>query len=115
VVSGAVDGSPEFIWNSGDFAPQWIEIDLGAPQSIGRVALLSAQSPEGDTVHRVLARASAGDPYELLHEFAGFTSDAQWIHYSPQEPWENVRYLRIKTIGSPSWVAWREIQVYPPG
>lgn len=111
--SGAVDGSSEFIWNSGDYAPQWIEIDLGSPQSIGEISLLTAQSPDGDTVHRVLGKASAGAPYDLLYEFAGFTTDDQWLHHAPSAPWENVRYLRIRTIESPSWVAWREIQVYP--
>ena len=112
--SGAVDGVFDFIWNSGDYAPQWIEIDLGSPQPIGRISLLTAQSPDGDTVHRVLGKARAGDPYQLLHEFAGLTMDYQWLDHSPPTPWENVRFLRVKTTTSPSWVAWREIQVFPP-
>jgi Ca2+-binding RTX toxin-like protein len=113
--SGAVDGSTEFLWNSGDYAPQWVEIDLGSPKAIGRISLLTAQSPDGDTVHRVLGKARAGDPYQLLHEFTGFTTDDQLLDHSPLTPWENVRFVRIETITSPSWVAWREIRVYPPG
>jgi len=112
--SGAVDGSSEFLWNSGDYAPQWIEIDLGSPQPIGQISLLTAQLPDGNTVHRVLGKAAPGDPYQLLHEFTGFTTDDQWLDYSPLTPWENVRFLRVETTVSPSWVAWREIEVYPP-
>jgi hypothetical protein len=62
----------------------------------------------------VLGKARAGDPYQLLHEFAGLTMDYQWLDHSPPTPWENVRFLRVKTTTSPSWVAWREIQVFPP-
>ncbi len=112
--SMAVDGAFDFIWNSGDYAPQWIEIDLGSPQPIGQISLLTAQLPRGDTVHRVLGKAGAGDPYQLLYEFTGFTTDGQWLDYSPPTPWEDVRFLRVETTTSPSWVAWREIRVYGP-
>jgi hypothetical protein len=110
--SGAVDGSPEFTWNSGDHAPQWIEIDLGSSKAIGGISLLGTQLPDGDTVHRVMGKARASDSYRLLHEFTCFTMEGQWLEYSPPTPWENVRFLRVKTTMSPSWVAWREIQVY---
>jgi len=112
--SGAVDGTTEFTWNAGDFAPQWIEIDLESPQAIGRIALLTAQLPDGDTVHRVLGKAGADDPYELLHEFAGFTTEGEWLIYTPPTPWEDVRFVRVRTTVSPSWIAWREIEVNPP-
>ncbi len=112
--SAAVDGGCGTVWNSGDYAPQWIEIDLGTPQAVGQISLLTAQLPPGDTLHRVLGKARPGDPYQLLHEFEGFTTDAQWLDYSPPTPWEDVRFLRVETTMSPSWVAWREIQLYPP-
>lgn len=113
--SGAVDGVTEFTWNAGALAPQWIEIDLGSPQTIGRIALLTTQLPDGDTVHRVLGKATAGDPYTLLHEFAGFTTEGEWLEVSPPTAWDDVRFLRIQTTVSPSWVAWREIEVYVAG
>lgn len=108
----AVDGDPSTLWNAGAFASQWIEIDLGATRSIEEISLLTAQSPEGETVHRVLGRTGAADPYRPLHEFAGFTSDDRWLTYSPPAPWENVRFLRVETTVSPSWVAWREIVIH---
>jgi hypothetical protein len=112
--SMAVDGGSGTYWNSGDLAPQWIEIDLGRPQTIGRISLLTAQLPDGDTVHRVLGKGSAGDPYRLLHAFAGLTTEHQWLHYAPPKPWVDVRFVRVWTTVSPSWVAWKEIRLYPP-
>ena len=107
----AVDGDPSTAWNAGAFAPQWIEVDLNSPGSIEGISLLTAQSPKGETVHRVLGRAGPDEPYRLLNEFTGFTRDGQWLTYSPPTPWKDVRFLRIETTESPSWVAWREIRI----
>ncbi|HEX5949825.1 MAG TPA: discoidin domain-containing protein, partial [Actinomycetota bacterium] len=105
----AIDGDPSTAWNAGEFAPQWIEVDLGSPSSVERISLLTAQSPKGQTVHRVLGSAGRGDPYRVLHEFTGVTADGRWLTYAPPKPWEDVRSLRVETTQSPSWVAWREI------
>ena len=107
----AVDGDPSTLWNAGALAPRWIEIDLRTPRSVERISLLTAQSPKGETVHRVLGKAGAGDPYRVLHVFSGVTTDGQWLHYSPPTPWERVRFVRVETTESPSWVAWREIEI----
>lgn len=106
----AVDGDVGSVWNSGDWPPGWIELDLGGPTPIEGVSLLTAQSPDADTVHRVLARASEDEPFWLLRRFAGFTTDGQWLHVDLQEPM-CVRTLRVETPESPSWVAWREIRL----
>ena len=41
----AVDGLNSTFWNSGLGPIQWIEIDLGAPVSIGLVRLFVLQTP----------------------------------------------------------------------
>lgn len=112
--SGAVDGSTKTSWNSGGGQPQWIEIDLGSPESIGGISLLTTQLPNGDTAHQVLGKRQAQDPYRLLHEFTCSTVEGEWLEYAPANPWGNVRFLRVETTMSPSSVAWREIQVNPP-
>ncbi len=110
--SAAADGLSTTSWTAGGFPPQWIEVDLGANTSIGHVALLIAQTPEGATQHRVPGR-SDGEGWRLLHQFEGVTADSQTLEVTPPEPWKNVRYLRIETVKSPSWVGWREIEAYP--
>lgn len=111
----AVDGDATSLWIAGQFAPQWIEIDLGVPVAIAAIRLGIAQTPrEGETVHAVLGR-SAGDSYRELHVFTGRTTDGEVLEFVPPAPWAEVRYLRIETRASPSWVAWREVEVFAAG
>ena len=105
-----VDGTLSTAWNSGDFAPQWIEVELGSID-IGWVRLVPAQFPSGPTVHRVLGRGS-GDSYRPLSEIRSTTTDGESIDLIPATPWKGVRHIRIETSASPSWIAWREIEVY---
>jgi hypothetical protein len=50
----------------------------------------------------------------LLQTFAGRTADGQVLEFSPDAPAQNVRYVRVVTTLSPSWVSWREIEVLGP-
>jgi len=112
--SAAVDGSAGNIWNSGAGAPGWIQIDLGAPAPPGsEVRLVVAQSPAGETEHRVYGGPSP-DALIRLYTFSGSTADAQILSFTLDAAGPAVRYLRIETPASPSWVAWREIEVIPP-
>ena len=110
----AVDGNAGSLWNSGNEAPQWIEIDLGQAYDIGEVRLLISQYPAGNTLHRVLGKGSGADAvFHELTRFEGLTEDGQWLEFSPEEPWAGIQTIRIETVASPSWVAWREIEVIP--
>ncbi|MGE5124398.1 MAG: discoidin domain-containing protein [Acidobacteriaceae bacterium] len=111
--SGAVDGTNSQWWGAGDFAPQWILIDLGTPQSVASIRLTITQSPAGQTLHQVWIGASASDLY-LWHTFEGLTTDGQVLEFKPENPIENVRYIRVNTRQSPSWVGWQEIEVLAP-
>lgn len=111
--SGAVDGTAGFRWGAGDFAPQWILIDLGTPQTIGTIRLVITQSPAGDTLHQLWVGASIDELY-LLHTFEGHTTDGQVLELKTESPIEGVRYLRVNTRQSPSWVGWKEIEVLAP-
>jgi hypothetical protein len=109
--SAAVDGDPETIWSSGGHPMQWIQLDLGSVFDLDRLVLLPAQSPEGPTVHQVWGRGVTG-VYRLLHEFRGSTADGVSLDVSPVSYWSGIRYLKIETTESPSWVAWREIAAF---
>jgi hypothetical protein len=108
----AVDGNASTPWIAGAFAPQWIELDLGEPTAVAAVRLAVEQTPRvGETVHAVLGRGADG-AYRELHVFAGRTTDGDVLEYAPDSPWEGIRYLRVETRASPSWVAWRELEVF---
>jgi F5/8 type C domain/Cellulase (glycosyl hydrolase family 5) len=112
--SMALDGLSETWWSAGDFPAQWIEIDLGVPRDVAMIALLTSQFPQGETATRVLGKATPDAAYQLLHEFSGFTTDRQWLRHAPATPWTGIRFLRVEMTDSPSWVAWREVQVFAP-
>jgi hypothetical protein len=110
---GAVDGTTQARWGAGDFAPQWIQIDLGAPRSIAEIRLVVAQSPDGNTLHEVWGGGSETG-MTLLHVFDGPTTDGQVLRFQPAQALDGIRYLRIVSRESPSWIGWQEIEVLAP-
>ncbi len=104
----AVDGRSDTSWGSGSSPPQWIEIDLGSDLPLSRVRLLVSQSPSGATVHRVLARATGGSD-QLIATLSGNTQDGQLLEVTLSGSY---RFIRIATDSGPSWVSWREIEIY---
>jgi len=112
----AVDGDTGTHWSAGAGPPQWIEIDLGSALDISEIRLTPSQYPAGRTVHRVLGKGpGTGGEFVLLHTFDGPTDDGQQIGFKPDSPWQGIQVVRIMTDSSPSWVAWREIEVLAAG
>jgi hypothetical protein len=109
----AVDGDPNTQWSSGAFPTQWIQIDLGAAYTIGEIRLTVGQWPAGETVHQIWVGATQ-DALKQVYEFSGHEFDFDVLNYVPAIPLQNVRYVRIVTTESPSWVSWREIEVLAP-
>jgi hypothetical protein len=88
---------------------------------ICKIRLLVTQFPDGPTRHVV----SVGtDPRALsdVYTVAKSTEEGDWIALSGDgdapdaeaNELDNVRYLQVTTVESPSWIAWREIEVYAP-
>jgi hypothetical protein len=109
----AVNGQTSDRWGAGAPAPQWIELDLGEPHKVGRIRLTTSQSPPGRTVHQLWVGASR-EALTLVHTFDGDTDDMQPLVFEPAAALDEVRFIRIVTTRSPSWVAWREIEVLAP-
>jgi hypothetical protein len=110
--SNAVDGT-HAQWGSGNDAPQYLEIDLGSVVKVGSVRLTVAQFPAGATVHHLYGGV-ASPATTLLHTIEEATEEGDVLVIDlPAAP--ELRYLRVLTTASPSWVAWREIEVYAPG
>lgn len=114
------DSAPEFavdglgrsgLWWGSYYAPQWIEVDLGRPSRISRIELLVAQTPDGPTEHLIHGRDSAGKLH-LLRTISRITHDGEVIELAPRRPWKRIVAIRITTLVSPSWVAWKEIRVF---
>ncbi len=112
----AVDGDTGTHWSAGAGPPQWIEIDLGAVHDIAEIRMTPSQYPAGRTVHRVLGMGpGTKGEFILLHSFDGPTEDGQRMTFTPEAPWLGIQVVRIVTDVSPSWVAWREIELIDAG
>jgi hypothetical protein len=108
----AVDGDLGTSWSSGSEAPQWIEIDLGEAFDIRTIRLLPSQFPAGATVHRIRGRGpGTGGNFVDLYIFDGTTEDSKWLEFTPPSPWLGIQVIRIESVSSPSWIAWREIEI----
>lgn len=110
----AVDGDRGTLWNSGGGPVQWIEIDLGDEYSVGEIELTIAQDPPGSTTHRLLL-AGAGGQFVEAAVFEQDTAEGEALVFTPVSPAASVRFVRVETTASPSWVAWREIEVIDAG
>jgi len=109
--SNAVDGNPGTSWNSGGFAQQFIQIDLGSLKQVSKFRLLVSQYPAGQTVHGIWGRDASGNWIVAYGTLSGYTYDGQWLELATSSS-AQVRYIYIQTSQSPSWVGWREIEVY---
>ena len=105
----AFDANPMTVWSSGDGVPGWIQIDLGQPTTISTIRLNVSQFPPGPTTHQISAGPTP-DTLAPLGTLDGNTTDGQVLELNKSA--SNVRYVKIETVKSPSWVAWREIEIY---
>ncbi len=106
----AIDGNNDTPWTATS-APQWIEVDLGAVVPLKKMRLLTSQNPAGQTTH-VIEGDTVPAPGRELKVLSGNTADKQWLESSWEGAPVNVRYVRIQTMSSPSWVSWHELEFY---
>jgi hypothetical protein len=108
----AVDGSEGTVWNAGAHPIQHITVDLDATYTLSRIELVVEQTPPGRTVHVV----KGGTDLSALRELDRIESEtASNQTINRIGPWPKIRWLRIETTNSPSWVAWREIRAFAQG
>jgi hypothetical protein len=101
-------------WNSGGYAPAWIEADLGAPRKLHNITLVVSQLPKGQTVHEIwVSNEPMGDNRPgatLVHTFRGETDQGDTLKYT-FGPNVSARYVQIRSTESPSWIGWQTIEL----
>ncbi len=108
----AVDADPNTWWSAPRGPVEWIEIDLGAPYTIQAVNLLVSQFPPGKSIHKIIVKGPGNNnTYTAVYTFTGVTADGQRLSFTPAQPLKGIQFVRIQTLLSPAWVAWREIEV----
>lgn len=98
-------------WGSGSDAPQWIEVVLDEISTVERITLQVAQYPPGETRHQVWALMQDGSRI-LLQDFDRSTSEDDILTVRLDAPLPDVMGIRVETLYSPSWVSWKEIEIF---
>jgi gliding motility-associated-like protein len=112
LASYAVDGSCSSGWNSGGYAPKFIQVDLQGQFTVNNINVMFDMSPNGNVNHEIRVSPDMVS-WTLVDNITGFYTTGQLIErcYSAA-PLTNVRGVRINSLASPSWIAIREFGVY---
>jgi RNA polymerase sigma factor (sigma-70 family) len=114
IPENAFDGKGNTDWNAGDYAPAWIERDLGARRPLAGITLIPCQDIPGATVHEIwVSDEPIGNDRKkakLVHTFKGETTNRQELKFEfPKEL--SARYVEVLTTQSPTWIAWVQIEI----
>ncbi|MER7004353.1 choice-of-anchor D domain-containing protein [Dactylosporangium sp. NPDC000555] len=117
----ATDGSAATYWESVNNAfPQWIQVDLGAATSIGKVTLKLPADAAWATRTQTLSilGSTDGSNFSTLSASAGRTfNPATGNAVAITVPATSVRYVRVNVTANTGWPAAQlaEFEVYPSG
>jgi len=104
------DGSVENFWNAGGYAPQWVQIDLQNNYDISSIKLIPETDRRGKTVQKISVSEDLKDWKEIdSFEEELFAGKAVIRNYKNIL---NIRAVKILTVSSPTWIAWREIEIF---
>ncbi len=96
----------EKVWNAGKFAPAFIHFEFNPPIQCARIALLPCMSPKSGSVRHEIAIGSSKPQTLHLNMADRKLLMLEIEHTNP------VKCIRIHTLESPSFVAWRRVQFW---
>ncbi len=112
----AFDDNPMTSWSAGGFAlpgqSQWIRMTFPRRIGISEIRLTPSQSPTCAVTTHEIWGGPAATSMTRLAEVTRNTCDN--TPFPVTGFWRNndISVLEVRTISSPSWVAWRDIQVF---
>ncbi|CAF1651162.1 unnamed protein product [Rotaria magnacalcarata] len=106
-----VNRSTTGYYNSGNWAPQYVQLQLSGTYTVCDVYLNVAQTPNGATQNQLSVGLSVAS-LQLVTTMNGNTSNGQWLNISYNPCLTGVTFLRLTTVSSPSWPAWSKFLVY---
>ena len=107
-VSNILLPNPSLIWNSRDFPPAWVGLDLGSVLDVSCVALMPCMDPPIGRVVHVIRAGPTREGMRRVRAYEDSAEDGVWFLIPIRR---RVRYIEISTLLSPSWVAWRRVMV----
>ena len=107
----AIDGDLDSFWNATLPPMQWLSVSLGDLYLADRIEMVVAQTPAGPTTHEIWLGNGSGTRTLYKRLINVHTEDGQTLDVAI-EPARNINEVLIRTLDSPSWVAWREVRVF---
>jgi len=102
------DGDSCTVWSSGGFAPAAFDLDFGRTAIVHGVVLVPEMTPEeGETVN-VVEASDDGERYAPVLLFRRVMQTKRPVAVLFTET-VSARFLRVRTVQTESWVAWREV------
>ncbi len=98
-------------WVSGGYAPQWLEFQFKQSEQISRIVMHVNQDPASPTLHRISV-AGADKVYREVASLNQSTADKDRLTKTFSPSLKNITFVKIETLNSKSWIAWREIEFY---
>ncbi|GAA4623955.1 hypothetical protein GCM10023196_022260 [Actinoallomurus vinaceus] len=118
--ANATDGDANTYWEStnGSF-PQWLQVDLGAQYTIGKVTLKLPPSSDWGTRTQTLSvlTSTDGSGFSTAVGSATYTFTSPTNVVNIPTPATNARYVRVNFTANSGWPAGQasELEVYPSG
>lgn len=107
----AGDGSLCSTWNAGGYAPAWWRVDFGGTRFIRGVTLVPNTSPSPASVNHVIETSLDGVTYTPRINMVQ-TVSSQGMYSFDFGSSVSARYLRVRSVSSPSWISWYEIAAF---
>jgi hypothetical protein len=108
--SNAGDANSCTAWNSGGGAPATWQVDLGAVRSIAALTMVPSMLPSGAVQHIVEGSIDGIAWTQVLAISQSMSSGA--LYNFTLAARVNARHVRVRTVGSPSWVSWIDVNVW---
>ncbi|MCW2884960.1 MAG: coagulation factor 5/8 type domain protein [Streptosporangiaceae bacterium] len=114
------DGDANTYWESANNAfPQWLQVDLGANYTVGKVALKLPPSTAWGTRTQTLSVATStnGTNFGTVVNSAAYTFTSPTNVVNITTPATDARYVRVNFTANSGWPAGQasELEVYPSG
>ena len=118
--STTTDGDANTYWESANNAfPQWLQVDLGANYSVGKVTLKLPPSSSWGTRTQTLSvqTSTNGTSFGTAVNSATYTFTSPTNVVNIPVPATNARYVRVNVTANSGWPAGQvsEFEVYPSG
>jgi len=108
--SQAIDGDTSTAWGFGGYSAA-ITISLPAISKVNSLRLLSNMTPDGPA-HHIISVSGDSMNWSVIVDTSGVFHDVTWYQFANPLSGDSIRYVRVDSPSSVSWISWREIEIW---